>query len=89
MNELHGTARTVVLRLGIVGTVARGIVFVVAGALGVDAAITFDASKSTGLDGALRTLADRAYGPWLLGALAVGLIAFGLYGFAAARWTKT
>ncbi len=89
MNELHGATRTVVVRLGVVGTVARGVVFAVAGALGVDAAITFDPSKSTGLDGALRTLADRAYGPWLLGALAVGLIAFGLYGFAAARWAKT
>jgi hypothetical protein len=88
MNKHHGTVRTIVLRLGIVGTIARGVVFVVAGALGVDAAITFDPSKSTGLDGALRTLADRAYGPWLLGALALGLIAFGLYGFAAARWAN-
>lgn len=89
MNELHDATRTIVVRLGIVGTVARGIVFAVAGALAVDAAITFDPSKSTGLDGALRTLADRAYGPWLLGVLAVGLIAFGVYGFAAARWAKT
>jgi hypothetical protein len=89
MNELHGAARTIVVRLGIIGTVARGIVFAVAGALAVDAAITYDPSKSTGLDGALRTLANRAYGPWLLGALALGLIAFGLYGFTAARWAKT
>ncbi len=55
----------------------------------LDAAITFDPAKSTGLDGALRTLANRAYGPWLLGALALGLIAFGIYGLAAARWAKT
>ena len=76
------------VRLGIVGTTARGIVFAIAGALVLDAAITFNPAKSTGLDGALRTLADRAYGPWLLGALALGLIAFGIYGLAAARWTK-
>jgi Domain of Unknown Function (DUF1206) len=78
-----------VLRLGMIGTTARGVVFAIAGALVVDAAVTYDAAKSTGLDGALRTLADRPYGPWLLGALALGLIAFGLYGFAAARWAKT
>jgi hypothetical protein len=72
-----------------VGTIARGIVFAVAGGLVVNAAVSYDASKSTGLDGALRTLADRAYGPWLLGLIALGLIAFGLYGFAAARWAKT
>jgi hypothetical protein len=89
MHELSGPTRTVVVRLGMVGNIARGIAFALAGGLVVEAAVKFDAAKSTGLDGALRTLADRAYGPWLLGALAVGLIAFGLYGFAAARWAKT
>ncbi len=89
MDELTGRTRTVVVRLGMIGTTARGVVVAVAGVLVVDAAVTFDPQKSTGLDGALRTLADRAYGPWLLGALALGLIAFGLYGFAAARWAKT
>jgi hypothetical protein len=88
MGELHGATRTAVVRLAMVGTIARGIVFAVAGLLTVDAALTFDASKSAGLDGALRTLADRPYGPWLLGVLALGLIAFGVYGFAAARWAK-
>ncbi len=89
MDELTGTARAVVVRLGMVGTIARGIVFAIAGALIVDAAVTFNPSKSTGLDGALRTLANRSYGPWLLGVLALGLVAFGLYGFAEARWAKT
>ncbi|MCW2493261.1 MAG: hypothetical protein QOH56_603 [Pseudonocardiales bacterium] len=89
LDDLHGPTRTVVLRLGMVGTIARGIVFAVAGGLVVDAAVSYDASKSTGLDGALRTLADRAYGQWLLGLIALGLIAFGIYGFAAARWAKT
>ena len=89
MSELRGGTRKAVVGLGVVGTAARGVVFAVAGGLVVDAAITFDASKSTGLDGALRTLAAQSYGPVLLGVLAVGLIAFGLYGFAAARWAKT
>jgi hypothetical protein len=89
MQDLRGSTRTLVVRLGMIGTAARGIVFAIAGALVVQAALTYDAGKSTGLDGALRTLADRPYGPWLLGALALGLIAFGLYGFAAARWAKT
>ncbi len=87
--QMTETTRSTVLRLGVVGTVARGVVFALAGLLVVDAAVTVDPSKSTGLDGALRTLANRAYGTWLLGLLALGLIAFGLYGFAAARWAKT
>jgi hypothetical protein len=89
LHEMSARTRAVVVRLGIVGTVSRGIVFTIAGALVVQAAATFDAAKSSGLDGALRTLADRPYGPWLLGVLALGLIVFGLYGFAAARWART
>lgn len=88
LDELHGATRTVVVRLGMIGTTARGIVFAVAGALVVEAAVNYDPANSTGLDGALRTLADRAYGPWLLGVLALGLIAFGVYGVAAARYAK-
>ncbi|MDQ2795682.1 MAG: DUF1206 domain-containing protein [Actinomycetota bacterium] len=81
--------RTIVVRLGMIGTVARGLVFALAGVLTVVAAVTFDAAKSTGLDGALRTLARQPLGPWLLGIVGAGLIAFGLYGFAAARYSKT
>jgi hypothetical protein len=89
MRDLRGATRAAVVRLGMVGTIARGAVFAVAGGLVVDAAITANPDRSTGLDGALRTLADRAYGPWILGAFAAGLIAFGLYGFACARWART
>jgi len=88
MQELRGATRTVVTRLAMIGTTARGIVFAVAGALVVQAAVSFKPSESTGLDGALRTLANHAYGPWLLSALALGLIAFGLYGLASARFAK-
>ena len=89
MDDLTEPTRTVVVWLGIVGTAARGIAFAIAGVLVVAAAVTFNAAKSTGLDGALRTLADRPYGSWILGILALGLVAFGLFGFAVARWAKT
>ena len=89
MNELTGRKRKVVVRAGLIGNVARGIVFALAGVLVIDAAVTYDPGKSTGLDGSLRTLADRSYGPWVLGILAAGLIVFGLYGLAEARWAKT
>lgn len=89
MCELSRGTRRVVVPLGVVGTVARGVVFAIAGGLVVEAAVRFEPHKSTGLDGALRTMADRTDGQWLLAAFAVGLITFGLYGFAAARWAKT
>jgi hypothetical protein len=89
MADASETTRKVLIRLGMIGTVTRGLVFVVAGFLVVDAAVTFDPKKSTGLDGALRTLAHQPFGPWLLAALAVGLMAFGLYGLVSARYVKT
>jgi hypothetical protein len=33
-------------------------------------------------------LRDTSAGPWLLGVAAVGLMAFGVYGFAEARWRR-
>ncbi|PZS14519.1 MAG: hypothetical protein DLM57_14375 [Pseudonocardiales bacterium] len=82
------TRRTVTV-LGTVGTVARGVVFILAGVFVVRAAYDFDPNKARGLDGALRSLEGTSAGPWLLGAAAVGLMAFGLYGFAEAKWRRT
>lgn len=87
--EMSARTRTVVTWLGAIGTAARGVVFAVSGGLVIAAAVTYDASKSSGLDGAMRTLANKPAGPWLLSALAIGLIAFGAFGFAAARWART
>jgi sulfite exporter TauE/SafE len=89
LGEMSRTTRRAVVAVGAAGTAARGVVFAVTGVLVVAAAVTYDPKKSSGLDGAMRTLADRPYGPWLLSALAIGLIAFGAFGFAEARWART
>ncbi len=41
-----------------------------------------------GIDGALRRLAERSYGPALLVLVACGLAAYGLYSFAEARYRR-
>jgi hypothetical protein len=82
---LGHAARTAVIMLGRTGYLARGLVFALAGALVVTAAVTFEPAKARGLDAALRTLAGQPYGPWLLGAAAVGLLCFGVYCLADAR----
>jgi len=89
MYEMSPRTERAVSRLGVIGSVGRGVVFAVVGGLVVAAAVTADPHKSTGLDGALRTLAGEPYGRWLVGALALGLIVFAAFGFAEARWTKT
>jgi Domain of Unknown Function (DUF1206) len=89
LGEMSRRTRRTVVALGTAGTIARGVVVAVTGALVLDAAVTFDPAKSTGLDGALRTLADRTYGAALLGVVAVGLLAYGAYAVAEARWAIT
>jgi hypothetical protein len=42
--------RRVVEGLGMIGTVARGLVFALAGALVIDAAVTYQPAKAGGLD---------------------------------------
>jgi Domain of Unknown Function (DUF1206) len=74
--------------LGRVATIARGLVFALTGLLIVSAAWTYDSAKAGGLDGALKTLRDRPYGGLFLGLTAAGLILFGIYGLAEARYRR-
>ncbi len=74
--------------LGVFGHVARAVVFALMGYGLVKAAVSYDADKAVGLDGALAKLSDASYGPWLLGLVAAGLIGFAAYSVADARYRK-
>lgn len=87
--DMPPASRRLVWILGTVGTTARGVVFALAGYFVVQAAWTYDASKARGLDGALRELARSTWGPFWVGLAGIGLIAFGLYGYAEAAWRRT
>ena len=86
--EMSYQTRKVVERLGQVGTTARGLVFAIVGALIIDAAISFKPGKSGGLDKALLTLRHQPFGEFLLLVVALGVLAFGVYGLCEARWRK-
>ena len=51
--------------------------------------VQYEPRKARGLDAALRTLRDTPVGPYLLVVVAAGLLAFGLYGLAEARYHET
>jgi Domain of Unknown Function (DUF1206) len=74
--------------VGTIGYAAKGVAIAVVGILFVTAAFTSDASKARGLDGAVQTLADLPFGKVILTAVALGLIAFGVYGFVRARYGR-
>ncbi len=86
--QMSPRTRRVVERLGVVGTVARGAVFAIVGALVLDAAVTFRPAKSGGLDKALLVLRHQPYGQVILVVVAAGLVIFGVYGLCEARWRR-
>lgn len=73
---------------GTIGYVAKGIALAVVGLLFGYAAWTADARESTGLDGALKTLAESTAGTAVVGVIAAGLLAYGLYSFARSRYAR-
>jgi hypothetical protein len=68
------------------GLAARGVVIAIAGGFLVVAALWSDPQEATGLGGALQTLLRESFGPWLLGTVALGLVAYGLLMLAVARY---
>ncbi len=74
--------------IGTVGYLARMVVFVLVGAFLLEAAISYDPNKAVGLDGVLARLAHHSYGPFLLGIVAAGLIAFAVHSASDARYRR-
>jgi hypothetical protein len=85
MSELENRGFTAV---GIVGHLARGLVFGLIGVFLVRAAYQYDPKETVGIDGALAELLRRDYGDTLLGFVAAGLLAYGLYCFVEARYRE-
>ena len=88
MAQMSRSTAKVVKTLGVVGYVARGVVFCVAGGFLVDAAVSFSPQKAQGIDGSLLKLATTPLGPGLLVVVALGLVIFGVYSCCEARWRE-
>ena len=71
------------------GLSARGVVFLIIGLFLCIAAWRTDPSQAQGLGGALAVLAAQPFGPWLLGAVALGLFGYGLYCLINAGFRET
>jgi hypothetical protein len=74
------------VRAGVVGHLARAVVFGLVGVFLTKAALEYAPKEAIGLDGALQKLAQASYGPVLLGLTAAGLIAYGIYCLVDARY---
>lgn len=88
LSEMSRTEETWATRTGRMGLAARGVVMVMIGGFIIQAAYQFDPSEARGLGGALRTLLGQPFGPWLLGIVALGLVAYGVYMWVLARYRR-
>lgn len=86
LSGLREAAREQIIRFGRLGLAARGVVFLVIGWFLIQAALQYDPQEARGLAGALGTLQRQPYGPYLLGGVAVGLIAYGAFQLVKARY---
>jgi hypothetical protein len=86
--QMSHTEDTWITRVGRAGLGARGVVLLIIGWFFLRAARQADPGQSGGLDRALDTLASQPHGRWLLGMVAAGLIAYGIYALAEARYRR-
>lgn len=81
-------ARTAVTVIGVVGYVAKGVALLLVGLLIIIATVTAHPEQSTGLDGSLKALREQPFGVYLLAAVGVGLICYGIYMAVRAKLAK-
>jgi hypothetical protein len=74
--------------IGTFGYLARMVAFGLIGTFLIKAAVDYNPNKAVGLDGALAKIDHASYGPVLLGVVATGLIAFGVYSLSDARYRR-
>jgi Domain of Unknown Function (DUF1206) len=86
--QMSARVRNWVEWIGSFGHLARMVVFGLVGVFLIKAAIDYNPNKAVGLDGALAKIAHASYGPFLLGIVAAGLIAFGIYSLSDAHYRR-
>jgi hypothetical protein len=80
-------AKSVVF-LGRLGYSALGVVFAIIGVFFIVAALQHNPAQAKGLSGALGAVLQEPYGSVLLGVVALGLLAYGVYSLAQARLVR-
>jgi hypothetical protein len=88
LHEMSGREKTWATRSGRLGYAARGVVFGVIGVFLMQAALQTDPDKARGLGGALQALVLQPFGPYLLGTVALGLVAYGAFMLVVARYRR-
>jgi hypothetical protein len=86
--QMSPTALRWTTRIAFAGLMSRAVVFGFVSWFFAKAALQFDAKEARGLDGALRELVTAPYGKWLLGIVAAGLFAYGVFCLIQSRYRE-
>lgn len=86
--SMSDKVRRAVVRMGQAGYASRGIVFPIIGGALVSAALAHDPSEAKGMGEALRTVAASTHGKVLLLVVAAGLLAYGVFTVALAKYRR-
>ena len=86
--EAGHTQATWIVRFGRFGITARAVVFAMIGVFLVRAGMQSDSGEAGGIAQSLQALGSADYGRLVLGAVSFGLIAYGIYQLATARYRR-
>jgi hypothetical protein len=84
--NLQSAGSSLMLRSGKVGYISRGIVWLVIAYLAMRAALDKNSSEAGDTSKAFSFIEDSSFGSYLLAALGIGLLAYGLFNFIRARY---
>ena len=85
-SAIHDRGARVLISSGKLGYAARGLVWLIIAWMLGSAAVHYNAAEAGGTTKAFEFLEESAYGSYLLGALALGLICYGVFNFLRARY---
>ncbi len=86
--QMPQSVENAVIWLGQIGLAAIGVVLAIVGVFLIIAAVQHDPSKAKGLGGALLELTRMPFGPLVLGIVALGLLAYGAFSVAEAKYRR-
>jgi Domain of Unknown Function (DUF1206) len=88
LGELDRQQQNRIVAISRFGITARGIVFTIIGFFVIQAARQSNPNQVRGLDGALQSLAQQPFGKIVLGIVALGLVAYGVYLLVQAKYRR-
>lgn len=82
-------AEATFINAGMIGYVARGIVWIILGYLMLQTALFAQSGKAEGVNNVFKFLGSFSYGSYLLGGIALGLICYGLFILMEAKFRRS